>query len=288
MTNHPITNYPIPLITWRSQLRAVGAIAWKNWLHFVRYPLNALFSVLQPLIWLTPIYFLGQSFRTAGGNAGFAAYSGTGDYMSFIIIGSMLSGYVSSVFWGMGFALKNEMDSGAMESNWLTPVPRFAFLIGQTISNIITTTIVNVGVLLLGWWLFGFTITGNLWAAVGMAVPMLLALYGFGFAFAAAVLLMRDANMLVDVSDYLVTIFSGSQFPVQALPGFLLPIALALPLTYGYDVIRGLLIGTKTLLPIPYEMTILLLFMLVTLPTGYAIFRRVERRIKQLGTLGMH
>ena len=283
MTIHPSTQ-----VNWQSHLRAVSAIAWKNWLHFIRYPLNALFSVLQPLIWLTPVYFLGQSFRSEAGNVGFAAYTGIEDYMSFIIIGSMLSSYVSSVFWGMGFALKNEMDSGVMESNWLTPVPRFAFLVGQTLSNILTTTIVNVGILLLGWWLFGFTITGHLWQAVSVALPMLLALYGFGFAFAAAVLLMRDANMLVDVSDYLVKIFSGSQFPVQALPGFLLPVALALPLTYGYDVVRGLLIGTKTLLPIPYEIAILLLFMVITIPAGYTIFRRVERRIKRMGTLGMH
>lgn len=283
MTNHPITQ-----MNWQSQLRAIGAIAWKNWLHFIRYPLNAIFHVLQPLIWLTPIYFLGQSFRTAAGNVGFAAYTGTGDYMSFILIGSILSSYISSVFWGMGFALKQEMDSGVMESNWLTPVPRFAFLIGQTITNIITTTIVNAGILLLGWWLFGFAVSGNLWQAVSVVLPMLLALYGFGFAFAAAVLLMRDANMLVDVSDYLVTIFSGSQFPVQALPGFLLPIALALPLTYGFDVVRGLLINTKTLLPIPYEIALLLLFMGVTVPAGYTVFRRVERRIKQLGTIGMH
>lgn len=283
MTNHSITQ-----ITWRSHLRAIGAIAWKNWLHFIRYPLNALFSVLQPLIWLTPIYFLGQTFRTAGGNGGFAAYTGTSDYMSFIIIGSMLSSYISSVFWGMGFALKNEMDSGMMESNWLTPVPRFTFLIGQTVTNIITTTIVNSFILLVSSQLFGFAMTGSLWQAISVVLPMILALYGFGFAFAAVILLVRDANMLVDVSDYLVTIFSGSQFPVQALPGGLLPIALALPLTYGFDAVRGLLLQTTTLLPIPYEIGILLLFMLVTIPAGYTIFRRVERRIKHLGTLGMH
>lgn len=117
---------------------------------------------------------------------------------------------------------------------------------------------------------------------------MLLALYGFGFAFAALVLLIRDANMLVDVSDYVVTLLSGSQFPVQVLPGFLLPIALALPLTYGFDVVRGILIQSKTILPIPYELGILVLFMIVTVPAGYAIFRIVERRIKRLGTLGMH
>jgi ABC-2 type transport system permease protein len=283
-----MTTYPITQITMQSHLRAVWAIAWKNWLHFVRYPLNAIFRVVQPLMWLTPIYFLGQSFRTDAGNVGFTAYAGTSDYMSFILVGSILSSYISSVFWGMGYALKTEMDEGVMESNWLTPVPRFAFLVGQTITNLITTTVINVGILVLGWWLFGFTVTGSVWQAILVVLPMLLALYGFGFAFAALVLLIRDANMLVDVSDYVITLLSGSQFPVQVLPGFLLPIALALPLTYGFDVVRGILIQSKTLLPIPYEIGILLLFMAITIPAGYAIFRLVERRIKRLGTLGMH
>jgi ABC-2 type transport system permease protein len=275
-------------ITWQSQWQAVWMMAWKNWLRFIRYPLNAIFRVVQPLVWLTPLYFLGRSFATAEGNVGFAATAGTTDYFTFVLVGSLLSGYIGSVFWGMGYALKNEMDEGVMESNWLTPVPRISFLIGHTLTNIATTTLVNGGVLLLAWALFGVTITGNFWQALGVLLPLLLALYGFGFGFAAVVLLLRDANMLIDVSDYLLAIFSGSQFPVQVLPAFLLPLSLAIPLTYGFDAIRGLLIGTTTLLPIPTEVAILLLFMTVTVPLGYWVFRRVERRIKRLGTLGMH
>lgn len=282
--------YPTTLsqLTWRSHLRAVWAIARKDWLHFVRYPLSAVFRVVQPLIWLTPVYFMGLSFKSAAGNVGFAAYAGTTDYMSFVLVGSMLSQYISSVFWGMGYALKNEMDNGVLESNWLTPLPRFAFLVGQTLANIVITTLVNVGILLLGWSLFGFSINGNLIAALGAILPMLLALYGFGFAFAALVLLMRDANVWIDISDYLLSIFSGSQFPVEALPRFLVPVALAIPLTYGFDTVRGLLINTRTLLPVPYQIGILLLFMLVMLPLGYWVFTRVERRCQRLGTLGMH
>ncbi|MCB0120682.1 MAG: hypothetical protein KDE58_00485, partial [Caldilineaceae bacterium] len=89
-------------------------------------------------------------------------------------------------------------------------------------------------------------------------------------------------------SDYLLTILSGSQFPVQVLPAIVLPLSLALPLTYGFDATRGLLIQTETLLPIGLEVVILLLFMAVTVPLGYWVFRRVERRIKRLGTIGMH
>jgi ABC-2 type transport system permease protein len=275
-------------VTWQSHLRALFAIAKKDYYHFVRYPLNAVLRVVQPIIWLAPIYFMGISFQTDGMNVGFAGYAGTTDYMSFILVGMMLGSYISSVFWGMGYALKYEMDTGVLESNWLSPVPRFAFLVGQTISNLLFTTVVNLVLLLAAWFLFGFTITGNVLQALAVALPMLIALYGFGFGFAALILLMRESNTLVDVSDYAVSILSGTTFPVQVLPPLLLFLALALPLTYGLDAVRGLLLNTTTLLPIPYEVAILLVFMLVTVPLGYFVFKRVERRCRKLGTIGMH
>ncbi len=117
---------------------------------------------------------------------------------------------------------------------------------------------------------------------------MLIALYGFGFAFAGLVLLMREANTLIDVSNYVVITLSGGNFPVQALPAVLLPIALALPLTYGYDSLRGILLHTRTILPVPAEVLISLAFLVVMSVLGTAVFRRVERRCKRLGTLALH
>ncbi len=279
---------PLGQRTFGSHLRAVFAIAKKDALHFFRYPLNALFRVLQPIIWLAPVYFLGKSFAGPGGNSGFAGYAGTADYMSFITIGAVLSSFVSSVFWGMGYSLKTEMDSGVLESNWLTPLPRPLFLIGQTIASLALTTLTSTGIVLLGGWLFRFRVTGNAFAALLVMIPLLLALYGFGFAFAGLVLLLKEANTLVDVSDYAVSLLSGSQFPVQVLPPPLLTISLALPLTYGYDAVRGLLLGSTTLLPIPVEVGILLVFMAGMGALGYAVFKRVERRCQRLGTIGMH
>jgi ABC-2 type transport system permease protein len=275
-------------LSWQSQLRAVLAIAKKDWLHFLRYPLNAVFRVLQPVIWLTPIYFLGRSFAGDTGNLGFAGYAGTTDYMSFVLIGAILSDYVSAVFWGMGFALKTEMDSGVLETNWLAPVPRPLFLLGQTLASLTITTLTSAGVLLLAWLFFGFRIGGNLGPALLVAVPTLVALYGFGFAFAALVLILRDANTLVDVSSFVITTLSGSQFPVQVLPPLLLAISLALPLTYGYDAVRGYLLGVPTLLPLHYEIAILIAFMGVMVGLGYVVFKLVERRCRTRGTIGLH
>src|SRR6266545_4426151 len=268
----------------KTQLRALFVIARKYWKVFWRYPLNAISSVFQPIIWVTPVYFMGKAFSTDGQATGFAAYSGTGDYMSYILLGTVLTNFILTVFWGMGYALKNDMDAGVLESNWLTPVSRLLILVGRTLTSILTTTITSAVMLIMAGALFGFRPTGNTLAAFLTAIPMLIGLYGFGFAFAALVLLMREANTLVDVSSFLVQGLSGTNFPVQSLPSWLIPVALALPLTYGMDAVRGWILKTNTILPLRVEIALLIVFMFVMLWFGSWIFYRVERQVRTLGT----
>lgn len=271
-----------------TKLRALFVIARKDWKVFWRYPLNAVSNVFQPIIWITPVYFMGKAFSINGQALGFAAYSGTADYMSFILLGTVLANFIETVFWGMGYALKQDMDAGVLESNWLTPVSRLLILVGRTFTSLLTTAITSLVMLILAAALFGFHPTGDILAAFLTAIPMLIGLYGFGFAFAAVVLLMREANTLVDVSSFLVQGLSGTNFPVQSLPSWLIPIALALPLTYGLDAVRGFLLKTETILPLRVEIVLLVAFMFVMLWFGAWVFYRVERRVRTLGTLGQH
>ena len=273
---------------WQTQIRALYVIARKDWKVFWRYPLNAVSSIFQPLIWVTPVYFMGKAFSTNGQAMGFAAYTGSGDYMSYILIGTALSNFIMTVFWGMGYALKEDMDSGVLESNWLTPISRLQILVGRTLTSLLTTTITSTVMLIVGALLFGFKPTGNTIAAILTAIPMLIGLYGFGFAFAAIVLVMREANTMVDVSSFLVQGFSGANFPVKSLPYWLIPISLMLPLTYGFDAVRGWMLKTNTLLPLPVEIAVLTISMFLMLWFGAWFFYRVERRVRTLGTLGQH
>jgi ABC-2 type transport system permease protein len=271
-----------------SHLRAVMAVARKDWKQFWRYPSNAVLQIIQPIIWLVPVFFMGQAFSVNGQARGFAAYSGTADYMSFVLLGSALSNFVSAVFWGMGYSLKNDMDAGVLEANWLAPLPRPLLLVGHTFTSLVLTTVNSFGMLALAAVLFGFHPTGNVLGAFLAILPMLLGMYGFGFAFAALVLIVREANTMVDVSNFLVTTLSGESFPVQSLPRWLLPISMALPLTYGYDSIRASLLGTRTLLPDQAERVVLVIFMFVAIAGGLAAFSALERRVRRLGTLGAH
>ena len=271
-----------------SNLRILAAIVRKDWKSYWRYPLNAVSTIFQPLIWLTPVYFMGRAFSLNGQAQGFAQYSGTADFMSFILLGAVVSNFISAVFWGMGYALKNDMDAGVLESNWLTPVPRLLILFGRSLVNLAVTTVTSLAMLVIAALLFGFRANGDVLHAFIPVLPMLVGLYGFGFAFAAVVLLMREANTLVDMSSFLVQIFTGTQFPVSSLPKWLLPISLALPLTYGIDAIRAYLIHATPILPVNWEIALLLVFMVVMLWVGAWAFRSLERRVRRLGTLGQH
>ena len=180
------------------------------------------------------------------------------------------------------------MDSGVMESNWLTPIPRLLILVGNSITNLSVTAVTSSLMLVVAALLFGFRVSGDVWEAFIPIIPMMVGLYGFGFAFAALVLVMREANTMVDVSSFLVQIFSGSNFPVNALPKWLLPVALALPLTYGLDAVRGILLKIPTILPLRWELVLLTVFMLLMLWFGGWAFGSLERRVRRWGTLGQH
>ena len=77
------------------------------------------------------------------------------------------------------------------------------------------------------------------------------------------VLLLREANTLVDTSAFMVQVFSGTDFPVTVLPKWLLPISLLLPLTYGLDATRGFLLKTDTLFSLEVEVALLIVSMFV-------------------------
>ncbi|MBX5476807.1 MAG: ABC transporter permease [Clostridia bacterium] len=272
----------------RHSARVAWAVAGQRWRQSLRYPMNFVTnSVFQPLSWLAPVYFLGRAFANGSHVPGLAAYSGSGDFTTFFLVGAIVGGLMSSVMWGMGFALKQQMDQGVLEANWLTPSSRFAQLVGISLFDFTYTIAQFIVTLGLAAWLFGFHPTGSFWLGLGFLVPVALGLYGFGFGLAGVVLLMREANMVIDTSSFLLGVLSGENFPVVVLPPALLAVSLALPTTYAIDGLRGILMGTRTLMPISWEFGALCVLAVVLLFVGRWMFLFMERFCRQRGTLAL-
>ncbi len=68
---------------------------------------------------------------------------------------------------------------------------------------------------------------------------------------------------------------SGALFPVTSLPSYLKWVFYINPLTYGVDSLRGVLIpGWHTLLPMSYELLILIVFDAFTIVIGTYLFTK--------------
>ncbi|HVB10850.1 MAG TPA: hypothetical protein VNM16_10850, partial [Bacillota bacterium] len=90
-------------------MRVIAASFVRDYLIFRRYPAQMLRIVVDPLVWFAPIYFLGRAFH--GGPFR--------DYTSFALLGVAVTSYIGTVLWGIGFSLKQDMDTGVLEANWL-------------------------------------------------------------------------------------------------------------------------------------------------------------------------
>lgn len=253
-----------------------------------RYPVTIMTFPWLLITNLIPLYFMGLSFSGSGGPEGFTALTGAENFISFVMVGAILSMFTFAVFFGIGAGLKEEMDQGVLESNWITPAPRTLLLIGRSLAST-CTTVIQVCVMMLLALPLGFSFGGSLIDGLGLVfVPTLVGLYGIGFALAGVALVAREVHAALDISSFGLNILTGQAYPVSILPRVLLTISLALPLTYGIDALRGMLLGTETLLPINQAVVLLWTTALVCVVFGLLVFVLSDRRARRRGTLAMH
>jgi ABC-2 type transport system permease protein len=272
----------------RAQLSALGAVFKKNALEYVRYPMNMFFGLIMPIIWFLPIYFLIISFTADGSSVGLEAWVGESSFFSYLPIGLMISYVIMTIFWNMGFALKRLMDIGMLETIWSCPVTRMLYIIGESMFSMARMLIEVVIVLLVYRYLYGFILPESMAGSLYLFVPFAFVMYGFGIAFASLVLLVKDANTMVDTSSFLISGLTGTQNPPQVFPRFLLSIALAIPITHFIDLLRVRTLGIEPLVDPTLELTIVLLSAAAFPILGTLSFRAVERRSRRRGDLHVH
>jgi ABC-2 type transport system permease protein len=124
--------------------------------------------------------------------------------------------------------------------------------------------------------------------AIAFLIPGIIGMLGLGMAIGALVLLAKEANGIIDLTNSLISAFSGGYFPVKVMPKGFLFISMAIPLTYIYDSSRAILINQTSLLPLKNEFIIIIIAMVGFCIVGNWIFMRVERRCRELGILGTH
>ena len=192
------------------------------------------------------------------------------------------------VLWNVGFALRNEQLRGTLESNWLSPTWRFSFLLGSSVTQLITMLVFLAVSVLEFALVFGVKFNGNFGLGLLMLLAAIPSIYGLGFAFASLVITAKEANAFVFLVRGLVMIFCGITFPVAILPNWMQSAANWLPPTYIIHGMRMALLADAGLQALVPDLLALLTFGLAWLTIGYLLFNWMERRARQSGAIGQY
>ncbi|MGE5251462.1 MAG: ABC transporter permease [Bacteroidota bacterium] len=282
----PSLGYASPL----NSLHALVAVMRREWMIFVRYPSWVISLFIWPVIFPLSYLLTAQALsgRDGSGLARFQAATGLHDYIGYIAIGTIIWMWQNVVLWNVGFSLRNEQLRGTLESNWLSPTWRFAYLLGasapQLLSMLMFLSISAVEFVLF----FGVRFEGSLWLTLLAILTAIPSVYGLGFAFASVVITAKEANAFVFLVRGIVMIFCGITFPVAILPGWMQPVARWLPQTYIIHAVRSAALSKDGFPAIAGDLQALALFGLFWLAAGYLVFNWMERRARQNGVIGQY
>lgn len=291
MTVQPITlTRSLACPTFLSGWRALWAVMKREWMIFVRYPSWVIALFIWPIIFPLSYVLTAQALsgRDGSGMAQFQAATGVQDYIGYIAVGTTIWMWQNVVLWNVGFSLRNEQLRGTLESNWLSPTWRFAYLLGssapQLLSMLMFLTVSAIEFVLF----LGVQFQGSLWLTLLTILVAIPSVYGLGFAFASLVITLKEANAFVFLVRGIVMIFCGITFPVSVLPDWMRPVAAWLPQTYIIHAVRSASLSSDGLPAILGDLKALALFGVFWLTVGYLVFNWMERRARRTGAIGQY
>ncbi|MFO3796157.1 MAG: ABC transporter permease [Anaerolineales bacterium] len=265
-------------------MRAFISLTLAVLLNLSRYRSEYLGSFLGPVFWVIPAWLIVRYanmpdvFGADGSNFTIAAM--------YFFIGATYWNYVEGI-WSIALGLRENMRLGTLESLWASPASRFSMIMGWSVGRLLGTTLHS---LLAFGLLSALSVIHlrdfspeNILAAVVVIIFSVLAAYGFGFVLVGLTLKFKDAESMISMLGNAAPLLGGILFPITYLPAPLRLIAYAFPFTYGVDTLRGVLFGSKTLLPLPTEIGLIITMGLLFPIFGWIFFSWIESKARNEG-----
>ena len=271
------------------EAKVVGVVLKKELVLYLRYPVWVLFDALMPLLWVLSLVIYGRALVGSPYSENLARLANTGDYVSFTIVGMIVSSFAYSTLWGMSYALRGEQWSGTLESTFLAPCSRFSILLGKAFSSMLTTSLWVFLQISLVSLVFGLNVKFlNLPFAMLFFLVALPSFIGIGFSLAGVVLDFKEHSAFVNFLSSLLGLLLPISYPLSVLPPVLRYFSYLLPPTYAIEGMRSLLIMDSGLNEVMGLAVPLIFFDVFWLSAGIMIFAREERRVLKKGTLGYY
>jgi ABC-2 type transport system permease protein len=247
--------------------------------------------------------FVGRNFnlvkRYAGWESVFLIYSvvntvtigliGWGDpeKILFLIVGSLLWGFLSVLFHDVAEAVAWERWEGTIEYTFMAPIHRLTYLVGQCSFAVLYAILRSIIIMALVALFFKINFANaNIFAGLLIVIISSFAFLGMGLIGAILPLLSPEKGVqATHIFQALVLLVSGVYYDVSILPPWIRPLSIISPGTYTLRSIRKALLENASLGDLWSDVLILLLTGVFLIPFGLWVFNQAEIYAKKTGKL---
>jgi ABC-2 type transport system permease protein len=227
----PVVEVRVPERSWRSELRAMRIVWWRELLRFRADRMRMVTSLVQPLLFL---FVLGSGLQQLSRASTHGVDLKTFIFPGILCIAVMFTAMFSaaSIVWDREFGFMREM--------LVAPIRRSSIVIGKCLGGATVASFQGIILLALAGTV-GVPYAPTLILGV-FALQLLLAfsITAFGVMVAARITQIQSFMGLMQMVVMPMFFISGALFPVTNLPGWLAVLNRIDPLTYAVDPMRRL------------------------------------------------
>ena len=256
-------------------LRAAYARLWVRVKGGNREPQWLIAEMIIPVLTLSAYIYM---YKTLGAPP---------EFTGFVIIGGTMIAFWTNVLWNMSAQFYWEKETGNLEIYFVTPISRMAILLGMALGGIVNTTLRATAIMVAGILVFQVPLVINEpFTALLMFFLTITALYALGMLFASLFLMYgREAWHTANLLQEPVHFLSGSYFPKSLMPDMVQLVASLIPLTFGLDGIRQIVILGKGFSDVWIDLVALAVFIAILLPLARFALNYMENLGKKEGRL---
>ncbi|MDT0459737.1 ABC transporter permease [Streptomyces sp. DSM 41527] len=241
-------------------------------------------GAVTSLVSLVQFLVMGKFLQEGNTFAGIEGYGG--NIISFLMSGSVFTGFVAVSLGAFSSHLQTEQRTGTLESVVVMPVPLTRVMMYSGIVGLIGTTFGSVVMFGVFGAIFDIPISVNLLATVAVLALLVITLGSFGLAGCGVLLITKRGDPVRWGLTTLTTLLSGVMYPVSILPGWLQSVAQALPTTQALDGIRKSLLVDADLGQVAPSLVHMAIWAVVMLPVGVVTFAAGMSRARRAGSIG--
>jgi len=264
-------------------LRKAAAFIKKEFLIKVSYRFAFLLQIFSIVSRLLIFYFIDRLF---GSNIVSQLKPYGVNYFPYVFLGLAFFTYVGTGLGSFANRIRNEQLMGTLEALLATPTKISTMVISIGLWSFIWASISVLVYLICGAFLFGVDLTRtNLLSALVILLLTITSFSGLGLSAASFIMILKRGEPFTWLVNTLFGLFGGVYFPISILPGWIRIISYLLPVTYAVKTMQLAVYRGYPLSALTGEITALLIFSAISLPSGLLLFKGAVKWAKRAGNL---